>query len=188
MKRGLIRIVLPLVLVAAAGAGAAMVATTASAGAKATVKTVKNGTFGVVLVDGSGKALYRYTPDRKGKSVCTGQCLTYWPALVIKASAKPVAGAGVKASLLGSIKAKNGMRQVTYGGWPLYHYKADAKAGQFEGQGEDGTWYVVNAKGALVKKPASSGGGGGGGGGGGYPPEPTTTSGTTTDDGGGAWG
>lgn len=182
MKRGLIRIVLPLVLVAAAGAGAAMVATTASAGAKATVKTVNNGTFGVVLVDGSGKALYRYTPDKKGKSVCTGQCLSYWPAFVINATAKPVAGGGVKASLLGTIKAKNGMRQVTYAGYPLYHYKADSKAGEFEGQGVDGSWYVVNAKGALVKTKASSGGGGGG-----YPPEPTTTSGTTTG-GGAAWG
>lgn len=186
MKRGLIRIVLPLVLVAAAGAGAAM-ATTAAAGAKATVKTAKSGSYGVVLVDGNGKALYRYTPDRKGKSVCTGQCLTYWPALVVKATAKPVAGAGVKASLLGTIKAAHGMRQVTYAGYPLYRYKADSKPGEFAGQGFDGIWYVVNTSGALVKKHAS--GGGGGGGGGGYPPEPTTTSGTTTDSGGGgAWG
>jgi len=177
MKRGLIRIVLPLTLVAAAGAAAALVATNASAGAKATVKTVKNGTFGVVLVDGSGKALYRYTPDSKGKSACTGQCLAYWPPLLIKATAKPVAGAGVTASLLGSIKAKSGMRQVTYAGFPLYHYKADSKAGEFAGQGVDGTWYVVSSTGALVKKKASGGG------------DTTTTSGTTTDSGGGAaWG
>jgi predicted lipoprotein with Yx(FWY)xxD motif len=157
-------------------------ATTAAAGAKATVKTVKNGTFGVVLVDGGGKALYRYTPDSKGKSVCTGQCLAYWPALVVKATAKPTAGAGVKASLLGTIKAAHGMRQVTYAGYPLYHYKSDAAAGEFAGQGVDGTWYVVNSKGALVKKKAPTSGGGGG-----YN-QPTSTSGTTTDSGGGAWG
>jgi predicted lipoprotein with Yx(FWY)xxD motif len=179
MNRGLIRIVLPLVLVATAGAGAAMVATTASAGAKATVKTVENGSFGVVLVDGSGRALYRYTPDSKGKSVCTGQCLVYWPALLIKATAKPVAGAGVKASLLGTIKAKNGLRQVTYAGYPLYRFKSDAKAGEFGGQGVDGTWYVVNTRGALVKKKASGGGN--------TTPGTTTTSGTTTSS-GGAWG
>ena len=178
MKKGLIRIVLPLVLVAAAGAAAAMVATTASAGAKATVKTAKNGAFGVVLVDGSGKALYRYTPDSKGKSACTGQCLAYWPALVIKTGAKPVAGAGVKASLLGTIKAAHGMRQVTYAGYPLYHYKSDSKAGEFGGQGVDGTWYVVSSKGALIKK--SAGGGG--------TTTPTTTSSGTTTDSGGAWG
>ena len=142
-------------------------ATTAGAGAKATVKTVMNGTFGVVLVDGSGRTLYRYTPDRKGKSVCTGQCLAYWPPLVVKATAKPVAGAGVKASLLGTIKAGHGMRQVTYGGYPLYHFKSDSKAGEFEGQGVDGSWYVVNANGALVKTKPSTGGGGSGGGGGG---------------------
>lgn len=173
--KSLIRIVLPLVLVAAAGAGAAL-ATTAAAGSKATVKTAKSAGFGVVLVDASGRTLYRYTPDKKGHSSCTGQCLAYWPALVVKASAKPVAGAGVKASLLGTIKAAHGLRQVTYAGYPLYRYKGDKKAGEFEGQGESSVWWVVNAKGGLVKKAASSGDNG--------TTTTTTTTTTTGDDGG----
>ena len=174
--KGVIRVILPLVLVAVAGAGAAL-ATTASAGSKATVKTAKSTTFGTVLVDSTGRALYRYTPDTKGHSTCTGQCLAFWPALLVKASAKPVAGPGVKASLLGTIKAAHGMRQVTYAGYPLYRFKQDSKAGEFEGQGTDGSWYVVNTKGGLVKKAATSPTGG-----------TSTTSGTTTDSGGPAWG
>lgn len=170
--KSVIRIVLPLVLVAAAGTGAAL-ATTASAGSKATVKTMKSASFGTVLVDSSGRALYRYTPDKKGKSTCTGGCLTYWPPLVVTGAAKPVAGAGVKASLLGTIKAAHGMRQVTYAGFPLYRYKADTKAGEFEGQGEDGSWYVVSTSGALVKKSARTTGGS------------TTSSTTTTSSSGG---
>lgn len=177
--KSVIRIVLPLVLVAAAGTGAAL-ATTASAGSKATVLAAKSASLGTVLVDSSGRTLYRYTPDTKGHSTCTGQCLAFWPALLVKTSAKPVAGTGVKASLLGTIKAAHGMRQVTYAGYPLYRFKADSKAGEFEGQGKDGSWYVVNTSGGLVKKAASSSGGAG----------TSTTSGTTTDSGGGgsAWG
>jgi len=169
--KSLIRIVLPLCLVAAAGAGAAL-ATTSATNAKATVKTVKNTRLGVVLVDSSGRALYRYTPDKRGRRTCAGACLAAWPPLVVKASVKPVAGAGAQASLLGTIPAAHGMRQVTYAGYPLYHYKDDRHAGEFEGQGEGGAWYLVGARGALVKTPIAASGGAG-----------STT--TTTDDNGG---
>ena len=177
--KNVIRIVLPLVLVAAAGTGAAL-ATTASAGSKATVKSMKSASFGTVLVDSSGRTLYRYTPDTKGHSTCTGQCLAYWPALVVKASVRPVAGAGLKASLLGTIKAAHDMRQVTYAGYPLYRFKQDSKAGEFEGQGTDGSWYVVNTKGGLVKKTAGTTGG--------TTTTSTSTSSTTTTDSGGGGG
>ena len=172
--RGLIRVILPLVLVAAAGAGAAM-ATTAATHSTATVRAAKS-SFGTVLIDSSGRTLYRYTPDTKGHSVCTGACLAYWPQLLVKASTKPTVGAGLKASLVGTIKAAKGMRQVTYAGWPLYRFKGDTKAGQFKGQGYDGTWYVVGTNGALIKKAAGGGGG-----------DTTTSSGGTTTS-KSAWG
>src|SRR5262249_33140970 len=160
----------PLCVVAAAGAGAAL-ATTSTTASKATVKTVKSTRLGVVLVDASGRALYRYTPDKRGRRSCAGACLTEWPPPLGKASAKPVAGAGVQASLLGTIAAPHGMRQVTYAGYPLYRFSDDRHAGEFEGQGEGGAWYLVGAKGALVKTPIAASGGAG--------------STTTTDDGGG---
>jgi hypothetical protein len=45
--------------------------------------------------------LYLFTAD-KGKSTCYGQCASYWPPLIAQ---KPTAGAGLKASLLGTTKA-----------------------------------------------------------------------------------
>ena len=55
----------------------------------------------------------------------------------------PVAGAGVTASMLGTITLSNGTTQVTYNGWPLYYYKLDAVAGDTKGEGVLSNWYVI---------------------------------------------
>lgn len=176
----MIRWLLPVVVIAALGAGGAMAATSAMNASAASVKTVHNAKFGTVLVAANGRTLYRYTVDSKGVNRCTSNatCAKYWPRLLITAGAKPVAGTGVKASLLGTIKAKGGMLQVTYAGYPLYTFAGDSKAGQVAGQGFDKQWYVVNTKGALVKAAVKSGGASG------APPPPAPA--TTTS--GSAWG
>jgi hypothetical protein len=38
----------------------------------------------------------------------------------LMARGKPIAGRGLKSSLLGTIRRANGVRQVTYAGHPLY--------------------------------------------------------------------
>jgi len=173
--KSLHRVVLPLVLVAAAGAGAAM-ATTAASKSTATVKLVKTEHYGSVLADASGRILYRYTPDKKQEDTCKTGCSAYWPRAVVKASAKLTAGPGVNKAMLGTIKAPGGMRQLTYGGYPLYRYVGDSKPGQMTGEGHDHTWYVVSASGALVKKEVGGGTG-----------TTTSTSNSTTTS-GAAWG
>jgi len=151
MRRRLTRLLPLFVLVVVAGAGATMAASAATAGT-ATVKTTVNKTFGTVLVGSNGHTLYRYTPDKKGgASTCKGQCLKYWPKLTVKTGTKPTAAGGATSSLLGTVKSGNGQSQVTYGGYPLYFFSGDKKAGQVNGQGSFKTWYVVNTKGALVK-------------------------------------
>lgn len=170
MRTRVFRWLLPLGLLAVAGVGAAMAATSMGSSG-ATVKAAKVAKFGMVLVSSSGKTLYRYTPDKKGKSVCSGSCAAFWPPLVVKG--KPTAGAGANSRLLGTVKRANGVLQVSYAGYPLYFYAGDKKAGDVKGQAYQSRWYVVNTKGALVK----------GGGGSGTPaPAPTTTS------SGGGWG
>jgi predicted lipoprotein with Yx(FWY)xxD motif len=146
----------PLVLIAALGVGAAMAATGSMRSSGGTVKTTKSSKYGMVLVSSNGRTLYRYTLDKKGVSVCTGACAKFWPPLVVKAGAKPTVGSGASASLLGTIKGAAGERQVTYAGFPLYFFAQDKKAGQLNGQGFEGKWYVVDSKGALVKKPVTS--------------------------------
>ena len=187
MRGRTIRWLLPLAVAGIAGAGAAMAATAAHERA-ATVKAADRSPYGMILVSSSGRTLYRYTRDSKHVNRCTAVaiCKKNWPALLVNAKVKPVAGPGVDAALLGTIKAAHGMRQVTYAGFPLYFFAGDRKAGQLNGQGFLKVWYVVNEKGALVKRAASSSGGGGGGGYGGATTTTTTTTGGTTT--GGTWG
>lgn len=158
-----IRWVLAVALVAAAGAGAAMAMTATKHAHATTLKEVRNAKFGMILVNSSGRTLYRFKLDRKGVSVCTGACLELWPPLLVKATAKPTVGKGLSRRLLGTIKAAHGKRQVTYAGFPLYRFARDTKAGQTKGQGFGGKWYLVGTKGALVEhavkaKKSSSGG------------------------------
>jgi predicted lipoprotein with Yx(FWY)xxD motif len=162
MRVRLVGWLLPGALVAVLGVGAAMAATTMTRSGSATVQTAKSSKYGTVLVNAHGRTLYRYTPDKKGVSNCKGSCSQYWPPLVVKGTAKPTAGAGAKASLLGTIKRGAGVRQVTYAGFPLYTYAGDSKSGDVKGEGFEKTWYVVDAKGGMVTKAVSGKGGAGG--------------------------
>ena len=152
---------------AAAGVGAAAAVTHQST--RMGTVTLHKTKLGKVLATKSGMTLYLFKADKSGRSVCYGQCATYWPPLL--ATAKPTAGTGVKANMLGTIKRKDGTKQVTYAGHPLYRFKLDTKAGQTKGEGQDffgGKWYGVNAKGRAVMHAPAGGGGG-------------TTTGTTTN-------
>ena len=71
------------------------------------------------------------------------------------------------------------MRQVTYGGWPLYYFAGDKAAGQVNGQGFEKTWYVVNTKGALVKHAVNQNASN---------PSPSPSPSPTTTSSGSAWG
>jgi len=155
----MIRWLLPVAMIAAIGTGAAMAATSATHSTTPVVKTVASAKFGTVLVNASSRTLYRYTLDSKGVNRCTSNatCAKYWPQLLVKAGVKPTGGAGVQASLLGTIKAKGGMLQVTYAGFPLYTFAGDTKAGQVNGQAFEKQWYVVSTKGALVKHAVAGG-------------------------------
>jgi predicted lipoprotein with Yx(FWY)xxD motif len=93
----------------------------------------------------------RFKKDKNGKSACSGACAQNWPPLLTKGA--PKAGAGAKASLLGTTKRSDGTTQVTYSGHPLYTFVADnGKPGSTKGQGVDAfgaRWYVVAAKGTA---------------------------------------
>jgi predicted lipoprotein with Yx(FWY)xxD motif len=143
---------------AACGSSAASSLTSShSSGAKATLVTVgsaTNGHLGTILVDQSGRTLYRYTPDGVGKTTCTGTCATIWPPLTLPSGTTHVtATGGVTSSELGTIVRPGGTLQVTFAGMPLYLYSGDNGPGQVNGQGVAGTWFVVSptAKAATTK-------------------------------------
>jgi predicted lipoprotein with Yx(FWY)xxD motif len=110
--------------------------------------------LGKILVDASGFTLYRFSKDSRNTDTCVkiSECLGNWP--VLSTSGKPIAGAGVKASLLSTIKLSNGARQVTYAGHPLYRYAAASERAETVYVGAKqfgGTWYAVNSAGNTVK-------------------------------------
>ena len=136
------------VFVAVLAAG--VLATAAFASTKTSTIALKTTAVGKVLVGAKGRTLYLFTADKGAKSVCYGQCATYWPPLI---AGKPTAAAGLKASMLGTTKRKDGKLQVTYNGHPLYFFAADKKAGDIKGQDFvhfGGTWWTVSAGGAKV--------------------------------------
>jgi predicted lipoprotein with Yx(FWY)xxD motif len=138
------------VALAAAGVAAAA-AVTHQSSRKGTV-TLHKTKLGKVLATKSGMTLYLFVADRHGRSVCYGACAANWPPLLVKG--KPSAGTGVKAKLLGVTKRKDGKRQVTYKGRPLYRFALDKKAGQTAGEGQNffgGLWWGVSATGKAVK-------------------------------------
>jgi predicted lipoprotein with Yx(FWY)xxD motif len=141
-------------------AGAAGISTAAGAqptsarAARAAKVQLRKTSAGKILVNSSGFTLYRFTRDTRGKDACVmvSECPQTWPALTT--SARPLAGPGVKASLLSTIKLPNGRKQVTYAGYPLYMYAPSSERGEtsyigFEAFG--GKWDAVNAKGKLVR-------------------------------------
>jgi predicted lipoprotein with Yx(FWY)xxD motif len=143
------------VLLAGVAAVAAVLGTTAHAkpapGAKFQLRQTS---LGKVLVDKAGFTLYVFTHDSKNRDTCVkiSGCTGTWP--VIKTKGKPVAGRGVKASLLGTITLAHGVKQVTYAGHPLYGYVGDSGPGQTDYVGQSqfgGTWYAINANGKVVR-------------------------------------
>jgi predicted lipoprotein with Yx(FWY)xxD motif len=128
-----------------------------------TLKTAKVGTLGKVVVTASGRTLYHYTDETKGKVACSGACAKLWPPLLVRAGAKPVAGTGIVASKLGVLKRPDGSFQVTYGGLGLYLYAGDKKAGVANGEALEASWYAVSPAAKIVKEAAAASSSGGGG-------------------------
>ena len=108
--------------------------------------------LGTVLVDAAGRTLYLFAPDGRTGAVCTDPCADAWRPLVA-AGLTAVAGAGIEASLLGTVQASDGRTQVTYNHWPLYTFSGDAAPGQANGQGLDARWFAVTVAGAPAPSP-----------------------------------
>jgi predicted lipoprotein with Yx(FWY)xxD motif len=143
-------------VVGLAGCGSSPSSTVRAIGPSYEITTAQEGGLGTVLVDGKGFTLYLFLPDdRSSHSRCTGICAAAWPPLILpKGVASPLAGPGVRSSLLGTTVRSDGSRQVTYNGWPLYLYTIDMTPGQATGQGLNnlgGLWYVLNPRGSPIR-------------------------------------
>jgi predicted lipoprotein with Yx(FWY)xxD motif len=153
-------------LVLLAGAAAAAPWGAAQSGRPVNVEVAHSTRYGAYLTDANGLALYiAAQPDKvnelnqqgtKPVAACTAACLAVWPPVLT--SGAPVAGAGVQADLLGTVKGPNGGTQVSYDGWPLYTFAADSSSGQAYGQAVvppagaalGAAWYLIAPDGTII--------------------------------------
>jgi predicted lipoprotein with Yx(FWY)xxD motif len=140
--------------VLAASAVSATAALPTAHAASATRVELVSTSKGKLLANGRGFTLYMFTRDTRKHDSCLAikGCPGVWPMLTTRG--RTVAGAGVKSSLLGSIKLSNGKRQVTYAGHPLYRYALDSgpRSTAYVGFSQfGGRWYGVAAGGKAVK-------------------------------------
>ncbi len=133
--------------------GAAMLTAVAAAAfvppamAAGTTVTARGSEFGTMLWGPKRQAIYIFQRDGRNRSRCYGDCAELWPPVYTKG--KPVAGRGVRSSLLGTTRRRDGRRQVTYAGKPLYYY-AHETGGQVRCHNVDlngGLWWVIGPNG-----------------------------------------
>ena len=150
----------------------------ANADAAITVMTATLPSVGTVLVNGNGQTLYLLSSEQGGKLTCTDDngCTKVWPDTELPSGKTAgIAGTGVQASLLATVKAADGSLYLTYNTFPLYTFTGDTKTGTAAGQGITsfgGTWSAITPAGVAATvgsapaspaatpsaKPSSSGG------------------------------
>lgn len=106
------------------------------------------------VADAAGRALYMFTADQPGTSNCFDACARMWPPFISPTGTPRAGAAGVQPNLIGTIERRDGSRQVTYGGHPLYYYQRDQGPGRAQGQDvheSGGEWYLVTMGGTKLE-------------------------------------
>jgi predicted lipoprotein with Yx(FWY)xxD motif len=104
-----------------------------------------------IVHDGAGFTLYRFDKDspKPPTSNCNGDCAKTWPPVLVKPGSHIFVN-GVSVSKIGILTRADGSRQVSIGGWPVYRFSGDKKAGDTNGEGVGGTWFAVSPTGGKT--------------------------------------
>ena len=115
--------------------------------------SVASSGVGDVLTDSDNRTVYLFKKDTGTQSTCFGACAHNWPP--VRADAKPTAGSGANASLIGTVRRSDGGSQVTYNSHPLYLFVGDNAPGATNGQGIKAfgaAWFAVSPGGNQVTR------------------------------------
>ncbi|GII95452.1 COG4315 family predicted lipoprotein [Sinosporangium siamense] len=107
--------------------------------------------FGTILTGPRGHTLYAFERDNAGAPTCAKACAKDWPPFLT--TGKPEASGAVNPNMLGVIERKNGKKQVTYNGHPLYLNARDSAPGETKGQdltAFGAQWHVVGTDGKKI--------------------------------------
>jgi predicted lipoprotein with Yx(FWY)xxD motif len=115
-----------------------------------TVKTVRS-SYGTIMADGRAQAVYVFGREHRGRSECYGACARAWPPVI--AHGRLAAGRGARSGLLGTTRRRDGRRQLTYRGRPLYYYVGDSPGRVLCQNVREfgGLWTVVGPDGTPVR-------------------------------------
>ena len=136
------------------GAGSSSAKPTTAPSSAVMIKTATatiKGKSQTILTNADGRTLYYFTPDTATTAACTGSCISMWPPLLSSGSGSPTSASTLSGTL--SVQTDANGKQVEYNGHPLYVFSGDTAAGQTNGEGLFGKWFVATP--AL----ASQGGG-----------------------------
>jgi predicted lipoprotein with Yx(FWY)xxD motif len=126
------------------------------------ISTTKTPEDGTLISGANGRTLYVFKADEKStsahakSSTCYGGCANVWPPVIVAGT--PTVAGKANASLIGVTTRRDGTKQVTYNGLPLYYYAADTKAGQATGnhlKDGFGLWIGMLPSGQLAPDGAS---------------------------------
>lgn len=106
--------------------------------------TIQNTSLGRVWSSADGKTLYTFAKDASGRSNCYGPCAAKWPPFTATGDAVPKGDFGL-------IDRKDGGRQWTYRGYPLYNWINDRQIGDTTGHGVKNVWFAARADEVPVK-------------------------------------
>jgi predicted lipoprotein with Yx(FWY)xxD motif len=125
--------------------------TTDAAGGEAasSIVTLVETDLGSIFAGPDGRTVYGFTKDADGTPTCVDGCAEAWPPVIVDASLD-LSGLpeGVEFSI---VERADGTSQLKAGKWPLYYFAGDAAAGETNGQGSGGSWFVVAGDGSLIK-------------------------------------
>lgn len=132
-----------LLLAACGGTTASGPGSSPAASANALIHTASvtvGGKSETALTTTQGRTLYYFTPDTATSATCTGGCASTWPPL-LATSGTPTSDPALSGKL-SVLSGANG-NQVVYNGHPLYSFSKDSAAGDANGQGIAGKWFVA---------------------------------------------
>lgn len=115
----------------------------------APIVAVADNDLGQLLVDADGRTMYGFTKDADGTPTCVDGCANAWPPVIVDEtldlSTLP------ESASLSIVDRPEGSKQLKAGKWPLYYFSGDTAAGETNGQGSGGIWFVVGADTKLIK-------------------------------------
>ncbi len=105
------------------------------------IKLTNDPKYGEILTDGTGRSLYFFSNDKDTvTSACTDGCTIIWPSFYADSL---TFGSGLNPKDFGKITRPDSTLQITYKGWPLYYYSGDTAAGEVNGEGIKGIWFLA---------------------------------------------